>query len=152
MSAWERLPGPVSPERLALRQMKRALISFRSRVDEQLRPHGVTSAQLQLLHAVSLAPGGSGAEFARLCHVTPQTAQGLLTRAVRQGWIRRGKDAHNERLVTAELTPAGERLLAEADRIAAAIEAEMWAGVQAGEIAALNGLLARALTQLGEPE
>ena len=132
--------------------MKRALIAFRSRLDEQLRPHGLTTAQLQMLHAISVAPGGSGAEFARLCHVTPQTAQGLLTRAVRQGWIRRGKDAHNERLVTAELTAAGERLLAEADHIARAIESEMWAGFEAGEIDALNRLLARALTRLGEPD
>ena len=152
MCAWEKLVGPVSPERLALRQMKRALIAFRGRLDIELRPHAVTTAQLQMLHAISLAPGGSGAELARLCHVTPQTAQGLLTRAVRQGWIHRGKDPANDRLVTAELTPAGHLLVQQADRIARDIEAEMWAGIDPAEITALNRLLARALTQLGEPE
>ncbi len=151
MSAWEHLPGPVSPERLALRQMKRALIAFRGRLDVELRPHGITTAQLQMLHAISLAPGGSGAEIARLCHITPQTAQGLLARALRQGWIRRGKDPRNDRLVTAVLTPAGRRLVREADRIAQTIEAGMWAGIDPAETAALNQLLGRLLNQLGEP-
>ena len=131
--------------------MKRALIAFRSRLDDRLRPLNVTTAQLQMLHAISLAPGGSGAEFARLCHITPQTAQGLLTRAVRHGWITRGKNASNSRLVTAELTPAGRDLLATAETIAQSIEAEMWAGVSAPELEGLNSLLAEALTRLGDP-
>ena len=152
MSAWERLPGPVSPGRLALRQMKRALIAFRGRLDDRLRPFNVTTAQLQMLHAISLVPGGSGAEFARFCHVTPQTAQGLLTRAVRHGWVTRGKAAHNSRLVTAELTPAGHELLAHADTIAKSIESEMWAGTDPGQLQHLNDLLARALIQLGDQD
>lgn len=152
MSAWERLPGPVSPGRLALRQMKRALIAFRGRLDDRLRPHNVTTAQLQMLHAISLSPGGSGADFARFCHITPQTAQGLLTRAVRHGWVTRGKAPHNSRLVTAELTPAGRELLAEADKIADEIESEMWAGVSPAELASLNHLLARALSRLGDTD
>ncbi len=152
MSAWEKSTGPVTPGRLALRQMKRALIAFRGRLDIELRSHGITTAQLQMLHAISLSPGGSGAEFARLCHVTPQTAQGLLTRAVRQGWVRRGKDARNDRLVTAVLTAAGRRLVQEAEQIAQSIEAEIWAGVDPAQVTALNHLLAELLHRLGEPE
>ena len=132
--------------------MKRALIAFRGRLDVELRPHNVTTAQLQMLHAISLAPGGSGADFARLCNITPQTAQGLLTRAVERGWVTRGKDPHNSRLVTAELTDAGRDLLAHADVIADALETEMWAGTALAELEQLNELLARALAHLGEPE
>ena len=132
--------------------MKRALIAFRSRLDVELRPHNVTTAQLQMLHAISLAPGGSGAAFARLCHITPQTAQGLLTRAVEHGWVTRGKAAHNSRLVTAELTDAGRDLLGQANHIADALEAEMWAGTTPTDLEHLDTLLARALTHLGEPE
>ena len=131
--------------------MKRALIAFRTRLDDRLRPLNVTTAQLQMLHAISLSPGGSGAEFARLCHITPQTAQGLLTRATRHGWVTRGKSTTNSRLVTAELTPAGRDLLATADTIAQSIEAEMWTGVVAADLEHLNALLADALTQLGDP-
>ena len=152
MRAREKLIGTASPERLALRQMKRVLITFRGRLDEHLRPYGVTTAQMQMLHAIRLEPGGSGATLARVCHVTPQTAQGLLTRAVKQGWIRRGKDARNDRLVTAALTPAGRRLLRTAERIAQHAEAEMWAGIAPTEIAALNRILERCLEHAAIPD
>lgn len=132
--------------------MKRALVAFRGRLDHELRPHSVTTAQLEMLHAISLVPGGSGADLARLCHITPQTAQVLLTRAVRRGWITRGKAPNNNRLVTAELTPAGHDLLAHAREIAERLQAEMWHGITLDQMEQLNTLLARALSQLGEPE
>ena len=131
--------------------MRRLLVGFRARLDEQLKDHQVTTAQLRLLHEVRERPGGSGAQVARACFVTPQSAQAMLARAVERGWIARGKDAENERLVTVRLTAAGEKLLAYAEGVAKEIEAEVWAGVSVAEVLAVSGILERVLGNLERP-
>ena len=47
----------------------------------------------------------SGAQLARSCYVTPQSAQALLKSLEDGGWIRREKDQVNERILIARLTP-----------------------------------------------
>src|SRR6266702_506215 len=46
--------------RRAAQLMKRILIGFRAQLDEELRPKGVTTAQLQILKAVKRLPGRGG--------------------------------------------------------------------------------------------
>ena len=128
--------------------IRRALLGFRARLDDDLRPANVTGAQLRVLYEVKLNPGITGAQLARACSVTPQSAQAMMVRAVEHGWVVRGKDPENERLVTARLTHEGERLLAEADRVMKRIEAEVWAGVSLDELRTLNALLERGLANL----
>ena len=96
-------------QRKVAKLMKRILTHFRAAMDEELKPYGVTSAQIKLLWAIRNAPGSSGAQVARICEVTPQTAQELILKAEEGGWIVRGKDSVNERIVTAALTRRGRR-------------------------------------------
>ena len=121
---------PLNPveenRRRATKLVKRIFIQFRTLMDEQLRPYGATAAQIRLLMAIRSAPGSSGAELARRCEVTPQSAQNLIEKAEESGWIKRSKDSVNERIVTASLTPEGERLLKVADGFIRAIEARAW--------------------------
>ena len=84
--------------------MKRILIHFRSQMDELLRPEGVTTAQLAVLKAIRDEPGASGAQLARACYVTPQSAQALLKSLEDGGWIVRTKDKVNDRILIAKLT------------------------------------------------
>ncbi len=128
--------------------MKGLLIAFRGRLDEELKPMGVTAAQMQMLDAIGKHPGASGAQLARDCRVTPQTAQGFLARAEREGWIVRGKDAENDRLVTRSLTGTGARLLEQADRVARTIERGLWRGVADNQLALMNEILARCIENL----
>ena len=86
--------------------------------------------------------------MARACLVTPQSAQAMLALAVERGWMTRGKDAENERLVTFRLTAAGEKLLVYAEGVAREIEAEVWAGVSVAELKTVSGLLERGLKNL----
>jgi len=134
--------------RQTLRRMKGLLIAFRGRLDEELKPMGVTAAQMQMLDAIGKHPGASGAQLARDCRVTPQTAQGFLARAEREGWIVRGKDAENDRLVTRSLTGTGARLLEQADRVARTIERGLWRGVADNQLALMNEILARCIENL----
>jgi DNA-binding MarR family transcriptional regulator len=128
--------------------MKRIVAHFQASVDDQLRPHGATIAQVRLLVAIRNTPGSSGAQLARECGVTPQSAQVLIQRAQEAGWIERGKDRVNDRIVTATLTSKGERLLRAADRIVRGIEAKLWKGIRPAVLDELIGVLERCLANV----
>ena len=128
--------------------MRRVLLGFKARLDDELRAKNVTTAQLRFLTEVKELPGGSNAQMARACFVTPQSAQAMLVRAVEHGWVVRGKNAENDRLVTARLSPAGEKLLEYAEGVLARMEAEVWSGVGMAELRAMNETLERGLANL----
>jgi DNA-binding MarR family transcriptional regulator len=128
--------------------LRQLMVNFKATLDERLKDHHVTTAQLRLLYEVRERPGGSGAQMARACLVTPQSAQAMLVLAVERGWMMRGKDAENERLVTFRLTATGVKLLEYAEGVAREIEAEVWAGVSVAELKAVSGLLERGLRNL----
>jgi MarR family transcriptional regulator, organic hydroperoxide resistance regulator len=134
--------------RRAAQMMKRILIHFRGQMDEKLRPQGVTTAQLQVLKVIRDEPGGSGAQLARACYVTPQSAQALLKSLEDDGWITRTKDRVNDRILIAQLTPSGVELLETAERLARVIEKRLWAGVPDRGVEALNRTLMRCLANL----
>jgi DNA-binding MarR family transcriptional regulator len=135
--------------RRATRLVKRIFIEFRTLMDEKLRPHGATTAQIRLLLAIRSAPGSSGAELARQCEVTPQSAQALIQKAEESGWITRGKDSINERIVTASLTPAGKKLLKVAERSIRNLEAKAWKDVSPRALGNLIKLFEGCLKNLG---
>jgi MarR family transcriptional regulator, organic hydroperoxide resistance regulator len=134
--------------RLAAQMMKRIMIHFRSQMDEKLRPQGVTTAQLHVLKVIRDEPGGSGAQLARACYVTPQSAQALLKGLEDGGWITRTKDRVNDRILIAQLTSSGVELLDTAERLARVIEKRLWQGVPDGGVSALNRTLERCLANL----
>ncbi len=128
--------------------VRRLMAGLRARLDDELREQGVTTAQLRLLKEVKERPGGSGAQMARACFVTPQSAQAMLVRAVEHGWVVRGKDPENHRLVTVRLTAAGERLLVHAEQVLGQLEAKTWAGVSSADLRTMNAVLERGLQNL----
>jgi MarR family transcriptional regulator, organic hydroperoxide resistance regulator len=134
--------------RRAAQLMKRIMVHFRSQMDEQLRPEGVTTAQLHVLKVIREESGASGAQLARSCYVTPQSAQALLKGLEDGGWITRTKDRVNDRILIAELTPSGEELLRTAEKLARVIEKRLWRGVEREAVEALNEVLARCLENL----
>jgi DNA-binding MarR family transcriptional regulator len=134
--------------RRAAQMMKRIMVHFRSQMDEKLRPQGVTTAQLHVLKVIRDEPGGSGAQLARACYVTPQSAQALLKSLEDGGWIIRTKDRVNDRILIAKLTPSGVELLDTAERLARVIEKRLWEGVPDNRVSALNKTLERCLANL----
>jgi MarR family transcriptional regulator, organic hydroperoxide resistance regulator len=137
-----------SERRQAARMMKRIIVHFRGQMDERLRPQGVTTAQLVVLKAVQDEPGAFGAQLARACHVTPQSAQALLKSLEDGGWIIRTKDRVNDRILIAKLTPSGMKLLETGEKAARVIETKLWQGVPDSAVEALNKTLVRCLENL----
>jgi MarR family transcriptional regulator, organic hydroperoxide resistance regulator len=138
----------LSERRQAARMMKRIIVHFRGKMDERLRPQGVTTAQLVVLKAVQDEPGAFGAQLARACHVTPQSAQALLKSLEDGGWIVRTKDAVNDRILIAKLTPSGVKLLETGEKLARVIEKKLWQGIPDSAVEALNRTLVRCLENL----
>ena len=136
--------------RQTIQLMKRIMIHLRGQMDELLRPQGLTTAQLVMLRAVQNSPGSSGAQLARECYVTPQSAQASIKQLEALGLIVRGKDPINERIVTARVSPAGERLLANAEKSAESLQGRLWRDVSDRDIAGLKMLLERCLANIDE--
>lgn len=132
--------------------MKRIMLHFRAHMDEKLRPRGVTTAQMHVLFAVKNAPGSSGAQLARSCYITPQTMQALLRHLEEGGFIVRGKNPVNDRILTATITPAGDRLLQSVEKTVQHLQAELWCNVSDSELTQLNDLLERCIANLGVAE
>jgi DNA-binding MarR family transcriptional regulator len=148
----QRLPKREEQTKQAFQKMKRILLAFRTRVDEELRPQGVTLAQLQVLFAVRSHPRSSGAQLARTCYITPQSAQSLLKHLEDGGLIVRGKDPVNDRIVTMSITDAGERLAQSIEKSSQPLHRELWRGIADDELQQLNDLLERCLANLGSKE
>lgn len=121
--------------------MRDLVISYKAALEESLRPYGLTLPQLRLLHAVAEREDVSSATIARECHVTPQTLQAMMTRAVREGWILRERSESNQRILTASLTPKGRRLLDRGDQFVQRIEEQMWKDVSSKTLRAVAEML-----------
>lgn len=129
--------------------MRQLVIGFKATFEDQLREFGLTLPQMRLLKAVEEQADVSSAELARRCHVTPQTLQGMLTRATQAKWIVRGKSARSARFVTATLTPAGEKLVQTGMDAAAKLEATIWGDAGLSDLKRVNELLMVAIEKLG---
>lgn len=95
-------------------QLKRLQSSLRSRMDETLRPLELTTPQYNCLEQLRRSPGASNSELARGGFVTRQTMNTLLRGLQERGLITRPAKAESGRILPTRLTPAGERLLAQA--------------------------------------
>ncbi|AXC10952.1 Transcriptional regulator, MarR family [Acidisarcina polymorpha] len=128
--------------------MKRGLQLLRERLDEVLRPYGITSAQLHVLGALDRDPGISGAKLARTCQVTPQTTQVLLRGIEAKGLVIRSPHPENGRILLARLTPSGKRILARSRAALGEIYTQMLDGFADDEVHTLETLLSRCLSNL----
>jgi DNA-binding MarR family transcriptional regulator len=78
--------------------------------DAALAPHGVSTAQLNLLSAIAASGGARAVDLARLLEAEKSTLSRDLKRMEQAGWVRSGLP-RGGRVVT--LTLAGSRLLIE---------------------------------------
>lgn len=128
--------------------MRHLTIGFRGLLEDALRDKGLTLPQLRLLKAVQQQTDVSAAALARTCIVTPQTLQAVLGRAVKAGWIVRGKSKANDRIVTATLTPLGAAVLLQGMAMASSLEERIWADVGLSDLKRMNETLQAGIANL----
>lgn len=102
------------PERRLAFLLKRVQHSFRTRVDDALRPLKLTAPQFAVLAAVDLDTGISNAELARLAFVAPPTMHGILANLERGGLLQRSPHSQNGRVLGISLTALGQNVYTEA--------------------------------------
>lgn len=124
------------------------LLAYKAHLEEALRPSGITLPQLRMLRAIDQQSEVSAATIARLCHVTPQTLQSILTRATREGWIVRGTSQANGRILTASLTAKGRAVLRQGLTLAESIEERIWHGVPLASMRSMRETLEAGLANL----
>lgn len=128
--------------------VKRVQQALRRRCDTALRPTGVTMAQYAALRALADHPDASASELARLCFVTRQSAQDLLSGLRAAGFIQDVAKAQVGRARSLELTAQGRKRLAAAHDSVMAVDSDMTAGLSAAARRQLAASLAQCADNL----
>jgi DNA-binding MarR family transcriptional regulator len=128
--------------------MKRLMTGYRTLLEVELEKENITLAQLRMLSALNEEPDHSAAGLARTCFITPQSMQAIVTRAEKLGWIRRQPSPANRRVLTAQLTAEGRRVLEKGMGLWTVISREMWADTKLSEMEMLKGVLSSAVDRL----
>lgn len=128
--------------------VKQLELLVRSRLDEVLRPAGVTTLQYTALTVLAQRPGTTSADLARLSFTTAQSTADLVSGLLKKGLVERAPDPTHRRRLLLDLTDAGRELLVAYGPVVDALEEEMCADLTEWERGALRDLLTRARRSL----
>ncbi|GLY81157.1 MarR family winged helix-turn-helix transcriptional regulator [Actinoallomurus iriomotensis] len=106
-----------------------------------LEPMGLTHPQYLVMLALWERSPLSVKELSGLLQLDPGTLSPLLKRLEASGYVRRGRDSGDERVLAVTLTDAGRALRAEAEKIPPTIVARL--GMEITELEDLHGALTR---------
>ncbi len=123
--------------------LKLAQHALRTRLDEALRPIGLTTPQCAVLSALEQEPGLSNAALARAAFVTPQTMQSILANMERNGLLTRESDPDHGRILRSIITVRGSKTLLQAHTAILDVEAVVISAVGEREAERLTSVLTR---------
>lgn len=129
--------------------LHRAAALWRTRLDERLRPWGMTQATWRTLWLLRNEEGSyNQSELAARLGIETPTLVGIIDRMEAKDLVRREPDSRDRRQKRIGITAAGLALAAEIEGEVAAVRAELLAGVSRPELQAgiglLEGIIARA--------
>ena len=128
--------------------VKRVQQGLRRRCDAALKPTGLSMAQYAALRALSEHPDASAAELARLCFVTRQSLQDVLTGLRTAGLVETVDAPPRGRSRSLSLTRRGSRQLSAAHDAVFAVQAAMLQGISVREQRGTAEVLARCAQNL----
>jgi DNA-binding MarR family transcriptional regulator len=132
--------------------VKQVELVARARLDELLRPSGVTTLQYTAMTVLARRDGLTAAELARNSFVTAQTMMDLVGGLERRGLISRTRDPAHRRRLRISLTEKGWAFLDEYDAPVRDLEERMLADLSAEERTMLRDLLNRCRGALAAPQ
>ncbi|KHO20415.1 MarR family transcriptional regulator [Mycolicibacterium setense] len=128
--------------------VKRVQQSLRRNCDAALRPTGLSMAQYTALRALADHPQASAAELARLCFVTRQSLQDVLSGLRSAALVQDSSGPQKGRARALQLTAAGKRRLAQAHAEVLRVEQDMLNGIPGKARTELASLLLRCAENL----
>lgn len=128
--------------------LKQAQSFLHLRMEEALKPLGLTVSQYSCLHHLRREPGISAAALARATFVTRQSMNAMLQQLIDRGLVARPSRAESGRALPALLTATGEDALDSAQDLVDAVETRMLAGLSPAETTALARGLAACIDAL----
>jgi len=134
------MPG-TEPAPLLLYLVKRVELAVRARLDEIVRPTGLTAIQYTALTVLERHDDMSSAQLARHSFVTAQSMADMITTLQGRGLIERHRDRADRRRLVVSLTAEGRVLLDRHRDEVAALEGDMIAGLSGPETAGLRAAL-----------
>lgn len=121
--------------------VKQVELAARSRLDDILRPAGLTALQYTALTVLERHDGMTSAQLARNSFVTAQSMADMIAILESRALIERQRDPSDRRRLLVALTPDGRALLDRYRGKVAALEASMLAGLSPAQIAELRRVL-----------
>jgi DNA-binding MarR family transcriptional regulator len=109
--------------------VKQVELAVKARLDELVKPAGITGLQYTALTVLRRRDGLTSAQLARNSFVTPQSMADMVTALQRRGLIVRRRDPDNRRVLLLSLTDTGRSLLAGLDAEVEALGDRMVAGL-----------------------
>jgi DNA-binding MarR family transcriptional regulator len=140
----------ASPQPSLLYVVKQVELAARARMDDVLKPAGITALQYTALTVLRRRDGLSSAQLARNSFVTAQSMADMITTLERRGLIARRRDPDNRRAMLISLTDAGRELLAAHDEAMVAVEERMLSGLTPRQRRDLEVYLNRCRTALSD--
>ncbi|MBP0459237.1 MarR family transcriptional regulator [Streptomyces bomunensis] len=128
--------------------VKRAELVVRARLEEVLKPAGVTALQYTALTVLQRHDGLTAAQLARDSFVTAQSMADMLRTLEARGHVVRRANPDNRRERLISLTGAGHRLLADYAEPVERLEAAMTEGLSARQVDRLRSALDHAWRRL----
>jgi DNA-binding MarR family transcriptional regulator len=122
--------------------------AVRRRLEEAVRPHGVTVAGYTVLSLLADGPAQSNAQLARRSFMTPQAMNEVLRRLGDDGLVKRKVSPEHARIQLASLTARGRRSLHACDLAADQVEARLLGDLSDRRIRQLTADLFRAVRML----
>lgn len=110
-------------------RLKLAQHVLHRRMEERLKPLGLSPAQYSVLAELNVRPNQTNADLAERAFITPQSMQGVLARLETLGYVERRQDSRHGRRQLARLTGEGHARAEAANIVVMRIEAELAAAV-----------------------
>ena len=140
--------GESETERAVGYLVKRVQQSLRRRSDAALRSTGLSMAQYAVLRALADHPNASASDLSRLCFVTRQTLQDVLSGLRSCGLVSESGRPARGRARSLELTAVGAKRLAAAHAAVMGVESAMTDGISASARRQLVAALTRCAENL----
>ena len=109
---------------------------------------GLYRGQPRLLRFLWEREGQTHSELAKRLHVQPATVTKMIQRMEKSGFVKRGPDAHDERVSRAYLTDRGNAIRPEVEQVWRTMEDQALASLTASEKKLFRRLLAKVRASL----